>query len=84
LRSPSRDDGSIARILWKKSVVLESDTFGTYAKEAEGLRIRAEVALKTLTGNGEGQLTVAVDNDDDADIDEVEDSFDALVPGFFR
>jgi len=85
LRSPNRDDGTIARVLWKMSVVLEDDTFGTYQSEANEMRIRAEVAWRTLSGNGEGGLTfVALDEDGNADANEVEDSFDALVPEYLR
>ena len=85
LRSPNRDDGTIARVLWKMSVVLEDDTFGTYQSVANEMRIRAEVARRTLTGNGEGGLTfVAIDEDGNADANEVEDSFDALVPEYLR
>jgi hypothetical protein len=74
----------MARILWKTSVVLESDTFGTYAKEADEMRIRAEVARRVLTGNGEGGLVIAIDEEGNADPGETEDSYDALVPGYFR
>jgi len=84
LRSPNRDDGTMARILWKTSVVLEDDPYGTYNDEANDMRIRAEVARTTLMGNGEGALVVALDDDGNADSNEVEDSYDALVPGYFR
>jgi hypothetical protein len=84
LRSPNRDDGTMARIMWKTSKVMEDDTYGMYAKEAEELRIRAEVAQKTLTGNGEGGLIIAIDEKGNLDAGEEEDSYDALVPGYFR
>jgi hypothetical protein len=84
LRSPNRDDGTMARIMWKLSKVMEDDTFGTYAKQAEELRIRAEVAQKTLAGNGEGGVIIAIDDKGDLDAIEEEDSYDALVPGYFR
>jgi hypothetical protein len=74
----------MARIMWKKSKVLEDDTYGTYAKEAEELRIRAEVAQKTLMGNGEGGPVIPLDDKGNLEVGEEEDSYDALVPGFFR
>jgi hypothetical protein len=84
LRSPKRDDGTMARILWKTSVVLASDTFGTYQKEANDMLIRAEVARQDLTGNGEGGVVIALDEEGNADPVETEDSYDALIPGYFR
>jgi len=84
LRSPNRDDGTMARIMWKMSKVMEDDTYGTYAKQAEELRIRAEVAQKILTGNGEGGVIIAIDDKGNLDAAEEEDSYDALVPGYFR
>jgi len=84
LRSSNRDDGTMARILWKTSVVLESDTFGRYQNEANEMRIRAEVARRLLTGNGEGGVVIALDEEGNVDVGETEDSFDALVPGYFR
>lgn len=73
----------MARILWKMSVVLENDTFGTYHKEANEMRIRAEVAMRALTSSGEGRV-VTLDEDGNADAGETEDLYDSLVPGFFR
>ncbi len=84
LRSPDRDDGTMARIMWKTSLVLESETFGTYQEEATGLRIRAELALKTLTAKGEGGIVLSLDEEGNADQAEVEDAYDSLVPGYFR
>jgi hypothetical protein len=84
LRSPNRDDGTMARIMWKKSKILEDDAYGMYAKEAEELRVRAEVAQRILTTNGEGGVIIALDDRGNLDADEEEDSYDALVPGFFR
>jgi len=83
LRSPTRDDGVIARILWKTAVVLESDVYGTYAAEAAELRKRAEVARQDLLNSGEGGLIPFID-EYEAERDEEEDSYDALVPLFFR
>jgi hypothetical protein len=84
LRSPDRDDGTMARIMWKTSVVLESDTFGIFQEDATDLRIRAELALKTLTAKGEGGIVFSVDDEGNIDRDEVEEAYDSLVPGYFR
>jgi len=83
LRSPARDDGVIARILWKTSVVLESDMLGKFSSEADELRQRAEVARKQLGASGEGGSIPFVEEDDD-ERDQEEDSYDALVPLFYR
>jgi len=83
LRSPDRDDGTMARIMWKISVVLESDTFGTFQEEAAELRVRAEVAMRILTTNGEGGV-LSLDDDGNIELAEVEDLYDSLVPGYFR
>lgn len=84
LRSPDRDDGTMARIMWKTSVVLESETYGAYQEEATELRIRAELALKTLSAKGEGGIVFSADDDGNPDRDEMEDAYDSLVPGYFR
>ena len=84
LRSPDRDDGTMARIMWMKSRVLEGDTFGTYANEATELRNRADIALRKLTTNGEGGIVLSLDDEGNADQNEVEDAYDSLVPGYFR
>lgn len=65
-------------------MVLESDTFGSYLDEATELRIRADQALRTLTANGEGGIVFSVDDDGNLDLDEMENAYDSLVPGFFR
>jgi len=83
LRSPTRDDGVIARILWKTAVVLESDVLGKFSSEADALRQRAEVARAQLMANGEGGKIPFID-EDDAERDQEEDSYDALVPLFYR
>ena len=84
LRSPDRDDGTMARIMWKKLQVLESETFGGSIIEANALRIRAELALKTLTTQGEGAIVFSLVDDGNPDPDEMEDAYDSLVPGCFR
>jgi len=83
LRSPTRDDGPIARIIWKMSVVLASDTYGTYAEEALKLRQRADEALIQLRGSGEGGF-IPYSDEESRERDQEEDDFDALVPLFFR
>ena len=83
LRSPTRDDGVIARILWKTAVVLESDELGRYSSDADELRKRAEIARETLLASGEGGLIPFV-GEDGAERDKEKDSFDALVPLFYR
>lgn len=83
LRSPTRDDGPIARILWKTAVVLESDSYNSFAKEAEDLRKKAEVAQQQLLASGEGGVIPFIDEGDSERNDE-EDSYDSLVPLFFR
>lgn len=83
LRSPNRDDGQIARILWKTALVLENDTLGKYAEEADSYRIRAAVAQQQMLASGEGGEIPYVD-EYDADRDLEEHSYDALVPLFFR
>jgi hypothetical protein len=84
LRSPDRDDGTMARIMWKTSQVLESDTLATFLDDANELRIRAELALKTLSAKGEGGIVFSFDDDGNPDPDEMEDAYDSLVPGYFR
>ena len=83
MRSPIRDDGVIARILWKTAVVLESDMLGKFSSEADALRQRAEVARNQLVVSGEGGKIPFID-EDDAERDQEEDSYDALVPLFYR
>jgi len=81
LRSPHRDDGTMARILWKISVVLEQDP--STAGEANEMRIRAEMARKSLMGCT-GGMVFALDDDGNPDENETEDSYNTLVPGYFR
>jgi hypothetical protein len=84
LRSPDRDDGTIARIMWKTSCVLEGDTYGTFQEDAAELRIIAELALKDLTATGEGGLVLSLDEEGIPDQAEMENAYDSLVPGYFR
>lgn len=85
LRSPARDDGTIARILWKIACVMEDDpAIGLYAAEAAQLRNRAEIARRTLTGRGEGEVLISIDKDGNADEGDEEAAYDALVPMYFQ
>ncbi len=84
LRSPTRVDGTMARILWMTSVVLESDSSGRYRREANDMRMRAEDARKTLTTNGEGGFVPALYEEGNANAIDTEDLYDSLVPGYFR
>lgn len=65
-------------------MVLESETSSTSQEEAAELRIRADLAMKALTANGEGGIVFSVDEWGNADRDEEEDAYDSLVPGYFR
>jgi hypothetical protein len=81
LRSPNRDDGPTARILWRTSLVLESD--GQHAKEAAELRTRADTARQLLIAAGEGGA-LPCNNEDESERDDEKDSYDVLVPLFYR
>jgi hypothetical protein len=78
LRSPTRDDGPIARILWKTSVVLASDPYISDNAEANHLRYQAEAAKQMLLAAGEGGFIQGSGRTEE------EDSYDSLVPLFFR
>jgi hypothetical protein len=81
LRSPNRDDGPIARILWTLAKVLDSE--GRHQEEAEELRSRAAVAAQELIAAGAVGVIPALDNIySDRDVEK--DSYDALVPLFYR
>lgn len=82
IRSPSRDDGTIARILFKMAKVLENDVQG--AQAAQDLRTRAGVAKATISGMGKGDILQIMDEDGNVNLGEEDDTFDALVPIFFR
>ncbi|KAH8755898.1 hypothetical protein BGZ57DRAFT_1009101 [Hyaloscypha finlandica] len=82
LRSPTRDDGVVARICWKTAIVLESDTFGTFKTEADEFRSRAEVARQRLISSGEVGIVPFVQYDIERDSEEK--IYDALVPIFYR
>jgi hypothetical protein len=90
LRSPARDDGTIARILWKIAMVLKNQPGGTSladANEAGRLLARAYNARSTLTASGEGgegELYELERRDAMTEMEREEESFDLLVPGYFR
>lgn len=93
LRSPTRDDGTIARILWKTAMVLLANPEGLgvpETKDAEDLLNRAFNARSALITSGEGteikeiDLLDSVDTDDKTRKELDEESFDLLVPIFFR
>jgi hypothetical protein len=90
LRSPGRDDGTIARILWKTANVLKNQPGGTtikQAQEAEQLLARAYSARSTLSASGEGgegELYELERRDAMSEMEKEEESFDLLVPGYFR
>ena len=64
-------------------MVLESDPDNSFAEEAAELRQRAKFAQEALLASGEGGLIPLVDQVD-SERNEEEDSYDALVPLFFR
>jgi hypothetical protein len=86
LRSPTRDDGPLARILWKTSEVLAglNDPLGLLAEEAEALRTRALLAQQELVASGEGGQIPFADEDVLYDRTKKEDAYDVLVPLFYR
>jgi len=73
----------IARILWKKAVVLESYPFGEHMKEAAHLRKRAELARASLLANGEGGY-IPFAGEKNWERNEEEDDYDSLVPLYYR
>lgn len=62
---------------------MESDVLGKFTSEADVLRQRAEVARTKLIASGEGGSIPFVD-EDDTERDQEEDTYDALVPLFYR
>jgi hypothetical protein len=84
LNSPMRDDGQVARILWKISQVLEANEQGIYAQEANELKNRAAIARAKLLASGEGGARGFLREDDGEDEEDDEDDYDILVPLFYR
>ncbi|KAG4437548.1 hypothetical protein IFR05_006982 [Cadophora sp. M221] len=83
LRSPARDDGPIARILWKRATVLQGHPSGTAAEEALEIKAKAAEIKRYLMASGEGG-TIPCGDGQDTSKDSEEDSYDALVPLFYR
>jgi hypothetical protein len=73
----------IARILWKKAVVLESDPFREHMEEAAELRKRAEIAKASLFANGEGGY-IPFAEEKNWERKQEEDEYNSLVPLYFR
>lgn len=83
IRSPIREDGTLARILWKTAVVLDSFNHVESGTEAAALRRRAEGIKQSLIAAGEGGH-ICRSHSSMFGISKEEDSYDALVPLFFR
>ncbi|PVH79053.1 hypothetical protein DL98DRAFT_633450 [Cadophora sp. DSE1049] len=86
MRSPIRNDGTIARLLWKMAVVVESSGAGSHVAQAAILRSKAEKIKQELVVASEGG---AIRSRDGLLISagehcQEESSYDALVPLFFR
>jgi hypothetical protein len=69
--------------LWKTATVLESNPLGQHAKEAAELRNRAAVAQQSLIATGEGG-ELPYSEEDNTERNEEKDSYDVLVPLFYR
>lgn len=85
-----RDDGTIARILWKTSQVLQAKASeigpkpAEFAAEAEIMQKRAAIARTKLLRSGEGGARGFLREDDAEDEEDEEDDYDILVPLFYR
>ncbi|KAH9220315.1 P-loop containing nucleoside triphosphate hydrolase protein [Leptodontidium sp. 2 PMI_412] len=86
LGSPARDDGPIARILWKRATILESDSSGKHAEEATDLKAKAAEIKQRLMASGEGGMIPHYEDQGNSKDKEnrEEDSYDALVSLFYR
>jgi hypothetical protein len=82
LRSPAREDGNIARILFKISKVLENDILTNF--KAQELLNRAEIAKENLTRRGEGHVVEILDDEGNLGYIEQDEAYDALVSIFYR
>jgi hypothetical protein len=89
LRSPARDDGPVARILWKTAMILRNQPAGVSLqdmKESEQLLGRAYNAKSQLLMSGEageGEIYDRDARDRMTEMEKEEDGFDLLVPGYF-
>ncbi|KAL2064598.1 hypothetical protein VTL71DRAFT_3735 [Oculimacula yallundae] len=84
LRSPGRDDGTIARILWRIALVLKAAQGDFEEEDADSMRRAAEKALKDPKNHGQGGLVLALNDIGELDDIEWEGHYDALVPEVFR
>lgn len=83
LRSPGRDDGIVARILWRTALVLKA-TQATSDAEIASIHKAAEAAFQDPRNYGEGMLILTLDDKGNEDEQELEEAYDKLVPEFFR
>lgn len=87
LRSPTIDDGTIARILWMTARAMEGDPNVMVSAAAAEYRQRAEIARNRISGRGEqvGAPSERFDIETGEElIQDERDSYDVLVPGYFR
>jgi hypothetical protein len=84
LRSPTRDDGTVARILWQTAQALRYHVSGSGNEEARLLLERAYAARDALKITGEAVDLQTLDEEERPEIEDEEESFDQLVPGYFR
>jgi len=82
LRSPTKDDGTTARILWMLGRAMENNLL-TAAAGAE-LKVRAEIARNALVTSGESAPVDMDDQDGNLEPGDHGLLYDALVPIFFR
>lgn len=82
MRSPDRDDGTVARIIWMLSKVLREDALT--AAQAFNLRERAEATRDILIQQGQSAPTPEFDDEGNFIEPDEETLYDNLVPGFFR
>ena len=78
VRSPGEMDGTIARIQWKISEVLLDDPLGDKQTEGEKLKSEMEFAQRDIADK------LGVDLRGMDEWQDREQSFDMLVPGYFR
>ena len=86
LRSPGRDDGIVARILWRTALVSKATqaTQATSDAEIASIHKAAEAAFQDPRNYGEGMLILTLDDKGNEDEQELEEAYDKLVPEFFR
>jgi hypothetical protein len=82
LRSPAIDDGTVTRILWAQSRVLEHDPLR--AHEASQLRECAKRARTELIMREETATDELEHDNEGLDHDEAADKWNVLVSIFFR